>query len=134
MGKLVTYILILSAIVLLFNVGGIIPEGSTISKLLNILLNPEGMKASTFFNEILNIKDIVAGATVAIIIGAAIASGNAEVAVKVGIVYFLIELGWAFAGIIQIMEEHVGIFALLVLSPLLFVYILTCINWWFGRD
>ena len=134
MGKLITYVLILSAIVLLFNLGGIIPEGSTISKLLTILLHPSDMKISTFFSEILTLKNLIIGATTAVIIGAAVVGGNAEVALKVGIVYFLVELGWAFVGIIQIIEGYLGVFAVVVISPLLFVYVLTCVNWMFGRD
>jgi len=56
MGKLTTYLLVMSGIMVLMYYGGLVEEGDT---LLTLLLNPEGITYSNFFQT--NIISVIEG-------------------------------------------------------------------------
>ena len=130
MGKMVKYVLLLSVVLLLFHFGGLI-EDTPISVLINLLLNPQSLATSNLY--VLIAAALAVVSTVGIIIGS-LASTRTELVIKVGVVQFLIVIGWDLIAIFNKLALMNITFATLIISPLLIVYLLTAVEWWFGRD
>lgn len=130
MGKLTTYILILSTALLLFHFAGLIGD-TPISFLLNSLLNPENLQNSSLFTQIG--VGIAALGTIGIIIGA-IAPQSSLWIIKGSIATILIIIGWDVLALINQVYLMNGEIALLLLSPFLVVYGVTVIEWLGGHD
>ncbi len=128
MGKFGTYILVMSGLMLLFYFTGITEQTGT-TTLLNLLLNPEGfqntplaIKATAIFTGIL---------ASAIVVGFAIA-GNVELGVMVAFTTFLFNSLWDFLAVFNKVASVNPVLAILIFSPLLFLFIVTTIEWWRG--
>ncbi len=130
MGKIIKYVLLLSVVLLLFHFGGLI-EDTPISILINLLLNPQSLATSNLF--VLITVALAVVSTVGIIIGS-LATTRTELVVKVGVVEFLIVIGWDLIAIFNKLALMNVAVATLIVSPLLIVYLLTAVEWWFGRD
>lgn len=131
MGRLVKYILILSVVLLLFHFAGLI-EDTPISVLLQLLTNPSNLRNSSLFAVIFAAtQGVIAG--VAITIGV-VSPSRVDFVIKVGIVSFLISIGWDLVAIANKLALMNSALAVLIVSPLMVVYLLTAIEWWFGRD
>ncbi len=140
MGKLTTYMIMMSGLMLLFYFTGLIQtvtddgtcEGDTPNaKLLNILLQPDCMREGTLGrNTIL----AMSGVGAVLIIAAGLFIGNVELAVMSTVAIYLFTLGWDFLAVFQRVFEVNPVFALLLFAPLLFFYVITMLEWWRGRD
>ena len=130
MGKMIKYVLLLSLVLLLFHFGGLI-EDTPVSVLIKLLLNPKSIVKENFYVVIAAALAFVA--TAGIIIGS-LATTRTELVVKVGVVEFLIVIGWDLLVIFNKLALMNIALATLIISPLLIVYLLTAVEWWMGRD
>lgn len=131
MGKITWYIAILSITLLLFHFAGLI-DNTPISFLLDTLLNPENLKNASIYTQIIGIlSGFVAGG--AIIIGF-FAPTRIEQTATVAFTTFLFTIGWDFIAIFNVIKQSNIHLAILLISPLLIIYILTAIEWWRGKD
>ena len=130
MGRMIKYVLLLSVVLLLFHFGGLI-EDTPISVLINLLLNPQSLVTSNLYVIIATALAVVAAA--GIIIGS-LATTRTELVIKVGVVEFLIVIGWDLIAIFNKLALMNVVVATLIVSPLLIVYLLTAVEWWLGRD
>lgn len=132
--KLVFFILMMSGLTLLFHFTGLtqncsdgLCEGETpSSRLLDLLLNPESLSLSSLYDEALVVLAGLAGAS--IIIGLGI-TGGAETALRGTFMIFLGVTLWDFLYIVGKVMSINPIFATLIFSPLLIVFIVTLIDW-----
>lgn len=130
MGKLNKIILIMGVITLFFHFAGLITE-SPARVLLALLLNYESIATTTFITKITTITTALTAAGVAI--GALIA-GKPELAVKVPMAIFAIELLYGWIAIIQKLAEVDNTLATIIGAPLLLYFVWTAMDWLFGRD
>ena len=140
MGKLITYIIMMSGLMLLFHFTGLTQEcgddgmceATTPSgQLLNLIIKPEEISLSTLKN---NVELAVAGVGAVLIIAAGVFIGNVELAVMGSLSIYLISLLLDFFVVFNKIRETNPVFAVLFFGPIIFVYILVVAEWWRGRD
>ena len=128
MGKFGTYVVVMSGLMLLFYFTGITEQTGT-TTLLNLLLNPEGFQETPItIKAIAVLTGILASA---IVVGFAIA-GNVELGVMVAFTTFLFNSLWDFLAVFNKVAAVNPVIAVLIFSPLLFLFIVTTIEWWRG--
>ncbi len=128
MGKFANYIVIMSGLTLLFYFAGLLDQTPN-STLLNLLLTPQTMQDTGFsIRALLAIQAILASA---IVVGFAIA-GNIELGVMVSFTVFLFNTLWDFIAVFSIVAASNPVIAILVFSPMLFLFIVTVLEWWRG--
>ena len=128
MGKFANYVVMMSGLMLLFYFTGITDQTGT-TTLLNLLLSPE-----EFQNTPIAIKAIAVLTGIlasAIVVGFAIA-GNVELGVMVAFTTFLFNSLWDFLDVFSKVAAVNPVIAVLIFSPLLFLFIITTIEWWRG--
>lgn len=129
MGKLTTYMFIMSGVILLAYFFGLV-ENTATSTFLNLLLNPGSLQTSTLYTKLILIVET------AIIVGATIFSvtQKSDFPLIALLIVPLLNFGWDFMTIFQKMSASNTTIAILVFSPFILVYILTVIEWWRGFD
>ncbi len=128
MGKFGTYLMIMGGLTLLFYFTGLLPETSE-SPLLNILLSPTDLQTSDLsLKAVITIEGILASA---IVVAFAVA-GNIELGVMVGFSIFLFNRIFDFIGVFSTVNAVNPVLATLIFSPLIFVAVVTLIEWWRG--
>ncbi len=128
MGKFGTYVVVMSGLMLLFYFTGITEQTGT-TTLLNLLLNPEGFQETPIaIKAIAVLTGILASV---IVVGFAIA-GNVELGVMVAFTTFLFNSLWDFLAVFNKVAAVNPVIAVLIFSPLLFLFIVTTIEWWRG--
>jgi hypothetical protein len=130
MGKITTYMAVLSVVIIGFHFGGLISE-TPISWLMDAILNPENLDSNAFFTTIQGILAIFAGG--GIIVGTLI-SQKVEQGATVAFTSLLFLIGWDLIAIFNIVAQTSRMLATFLVSPLLLVYILSVIEWWRGKD
>ena len=131
MGKMTTYILIMSGIMVLMYYGGLIDGGDT---LLTLLLNPQNISFSSFFTDkIVAVIEGLAGATIAV---ALVASGKPELGAMSILAIYLGDLGFNFVKVFVKLSSMGGgnyiPLAVMLFAPLLVLFGLTIAEWWRG--
>ncbi len=129
MGKMINYMVLLSFILILFHGAGLLEEGG-VSTLLRFLLHPSLFSVTSF-------SGIITAAFLSIGIGVTVAffiARQPELAIKVGMATFLLEVGWDLIIIFNILKELNTFFATAIISPLILTYAFTVFEWWVGRD
>ena len=128
MGKFGTYVIMMSGLMLLFYFTGLTNQTGT-TTLLNLLLNPEefqntpiAIKATTVLTGIL---------ASAIVVGFAVA-GNIELGVMVAFTTFLFNSLWDFIDVYSKVASVNPPLAILIFSPLFFLFVITIVEWWRG--
>ena len=119
---------VMSGLMLLFYFTGITEQTGT-TTLLNLLLNPEGFQETPIaIKAIAVLTGILASV---IVVGFAIA-GNVELGVMVAFTTFLFNSLWDFLAVFNKVAAVNPVIAVLIFSPLLFLFIVTTIEWWRG--
>ena len=131
MGKLTTYILIMSGLMLLFYFSGLLPEGTVSNTLLSMLLNPGNLKNSPIGldSDVLFTGVMTAG----LVIGYLLYS-NVELGITA---IFVLAMGgflWDFTRVYNVVYLANPVIAILLFSPVMLLFIITLIEWWRGRD
>ena len=132
MGKLTTYVLVMSGLMLLFYFSGLL-EGTVSSTLLTIILNPQSF-GSTEGTLYLYITAALLGVTAvgSIIVG--ILTKNIELAVISPLAIWLLSLFFDFIRVFQEVFAENPVIAVLLFSPIMFLWFITIVDWWRGRD
>ena len=130
MGKFNKIIFIIAVITLLFHLAGIIAE-SPARVLLTLLLNYEGIATTSFIVKVTTVTASLVAAGVAI---GAIIAGKPELAVKVPMFLFFVEIIYSWVSIINELVKFNKSVALLVGAPLLLLFVMIAFDWLFGRD
>ena len=130
MGKLNKIILIMGVITLFFHFSGLITE-SPARVLLTLLLDYESIATTTFIAKIISMTTALTAAGVAI---GAIIAGKPELAVKVPMLLFVVEVIYGWVAIIQKMAEVNSTFAIIIGAPLLLYFLWAAMDWLFGHD
>ncbi len=127
MGKLATYLFILCGVILLFGIAGLLQEGTSVSsQLLDLMLNPETIKTSTFW---VSLSTSVGTLVISGTIISFFARGSTVLVVRGALAVLLVEVGWNLFTIFNILAQWNGTVALLIISPLLFLYGFTVMEW-----
>lgn len=130
MGRLNKIILIMGVVTLFFHFAGLVTD-SPARVLLNLLLNYESIATTTFIAKITTMTTALTAAGIAI--GALIA-GKPELAIKVPMLLFVVEVIYGWVAIIQKLAEVDNTFAIIVGAPLLLYFIWAAMDWLFGSD
>ena len=132
MGKLTTYILVMSGLMILFYFTGLL-ENTGSSTLLDMLLNPAEYSSedSEFSVQLLLVLGGIATAGI-IVIG--IVTHNVELALMGTIAIWILNLLWDFLAVFNKVYSSNPVIAILLFSPVLFLFGITIIEWWRGRD
>lgn len=130
MGKLTTYILIMSGLMVLFYFTGLL-ENTGSSTLLGMLLDPAGYKTSSLNTQILLVLTGIATAGI-IVIG--IVTHNVELALMGTLAIWILNLLWDFVAVFNKVYSSNPVIAILLFSPILFLFGVTVVEWWRGRD
>ena len=130
MGRLVTYLGVMTGLMVLFYFAGIINQTAN-STLLNILLGTENFAQSSVA---LRIILIIEGGFLAagVIIG--LFARNIAFAASAFVGALLFNLGWDFLDVVTEVMAVNPVIGTLVLGPLLFIYVMTLYDWVRGRD
>jgi len=133
MGKLTTYLMIVTGILVLFHYSGIIgaDEGSV---LLSYVTNPTNLRN-------LDVSDIIELAIQGVVVGgiaiAAIATGNLELVMMSAVTIFfwnlLTDMLIIYNKIVLVNANYVPIAVILIAVPFL-VLLMVIVDWWRGRD
>ena len=130
MGKLTTYLIIMSGLMLLFYFTGLLQDTGN-STLLTLLLNPEDLQDSGFKIQVfLVLEGIAAVAVIAI----GVITGNLELAVMAPFAIYLFNLGWDFLKVFTVVAEANPVFGTLIFAPVLLLYGVAIVEFWRGRD
>lgn len=130
MGKLTTYLIFISVLIILYNLFGLIAD-TPISILLSLLTNPQNIRTSTFYQ--LTLATITLISTVGIIIGTFLAQ-KTELIVRGGIASFMILVGWDMVVFFNTLNNINSALAVLLVSPLIITYVLVVVEWLTGID
>lgn len=127
MGKFVTYIILMGFMDLVFNLAGLIPTSS----LLSLLVNPSSIMTSQFWLNALNVISLVT-------LGGGVIYGfitrNIELVTISPFIVYMANLMFDFLAVYNsLASENQGI-AILIFSVFFLVWIVTCVEWWRGRD
>ena len=133
MGNMTTYIILMTGLLLVFHLFGIIEQGTTInSQILNILMHPENLSFSDFFREYLLASITGAALVGTIIIG--FVTKNTELAAMTGFAIFLGTVLFDFIAVYSVIAEFSKVLALVFFAPAMFLFVITIVDWWRGRD
>lgn len=125
--KFTNYFMLMAGITLLFYFFGLIEGGAT-DTFINLLLNPDSLESSQKIGIFLGLSVGV----LAVAFGAAVLGFRADLVVFAVAVAPVIGFGWDFLVVFSTIASINGVFAILVLSPLIFLYIFTVLEWWRG--
>ena len=129
MGKMTTYMLVMSGILVLMYYSGMIPTGNT---LLVFLLNPNTMQNASISNTIIVALQLTGIAAISI---AGFRVNRPELIAAGTVAVLLFDLGFNFitvyGKIVSINPSFTPV-ATLIFSPLLFLYVVTIFEWWRG--
>jgi len=132
MGRMATYLVMASGLLLLFYFGGLLEgSASTSNLLLNALLNPQTLADAPI--AAIGVAAITALALGGIFAGAFFA-GNLDLIALSSFAVFLLNLLWSFYDVYLRIAEANVVLAVIIFAPLLILLILTSVEWWRGRD
>lgn len=127
MGKLTTYILLMTGISLMFYIGGLIEL--TNNPLLALLLNPSSLSSTAFYSTLLT---TIAGVGAAFYIG--FVQKNIELAAATVYIPYLASVLWSFTSVYTVLSSEMKIISLVIFSPLLILFTVTIFEAWRGTD
>ena len=126
MGKLPTYIIVMSGLMLLFYFMGLI-ETTANSTLLDMLLSPEDLPTSNAKTQMFLVLSGIGAAVGAIIIG--YFTKNIELALTAPFAVYLFNLMWDFLYVFNRVRDANPVIAVLFFAPVLFLFIITIVEW-----
>lgn len=130
MGKLTTYLLMISGILLLMWYGGILTETNS---LLGMLLSPENFSESPLTGVIMAAFAITA--SLGVYLAAWAVTGNREKAALAPVAIFILGLGYDFIQVyikLKSLSPNFTPILVLIFAPILLIFTLTIIEWWNG--
>ena len=127
MGKLTTFLMVMTGLSLVFYFTGIINQEST---LLTLLLNPESFGFQSLVSQALVAFSIsgVAGVVVGIV------TKNYELVAASGFIIWIMNLMFGFVDVYRKLAAENKVLAIVFFGPILFMFVITTVEWWRGRD
>lgn len=131
MGKLGTYLVMMSGIMLVFYFAGLLPPETAGGVLLTLLLNPENILNSSLASQIA--LAITGAASVgAVLIG--YFTRDSRLIIAGPFASYMLNLGYGFVAVFSSLYDQNGVLAILLLAPLLVLYGLVIVEWLLGQD
>ena len=130
MSKLLNYIAILATILIGAHLLGLITDTGS-STILTWIANPETFRTGSAFFSLENILTLVGVATATVAIGLAL-SGRGDLSIMVGFSSLMFFAGWDILIIYGALSDISKDFALLLVSPILLIYMITVIEFFRG--
>jgi len=130
MGKITTYLIVMSGLMLIFYFGGLI-ESTPNSTLLNLLLSPSDLQNTNPATRVMLAIQAV-GITGAVLLGFYLS--NAELIAMAGFSLYLFNLFWDFLVVYNKVASVNKVIAIFIFSPILIMYVVTIAEFWRGRD
>jgi len=130
MGKLTTYLLMVSGILLLMWYGGLMTDTNS---LLNILLDVQNVQENPFKEVIVAAFAITASAGVFLATWAV--TGDRTKAALAPVALFIMGIGYEFSQVflsLQGLNPNFTPILVLIFAPILLIFTLTVIEWWNG--
>lgn len=128
MTQLRKYIIIMSGLMLLFYFTGLIDRTPN-SILLNLLLDPVSFESTPLaLNAVIALEAILASV---IVVGFALA-GNIELGVMSAFAIYIFNLLWDFMAVFAVVASANIVIAVLLFSPVLFLFVVIVLEWWRG--
>lgn len=132
MGKLSSYIMLMSGIIIVFYALGII-ENTFTSVILDLLFNPSTAETSSLFGFLTQSGTGFVALALGIVVTAIVQVTKNDFMIIAPIVLVLANFGYDFLVIIQTFIAATDlILGLLLFSPLVILYFFTIIEWWRG--
>ncbi len=133
MGKLTTYMALMTGTIALFYFAGLLPN-EFVSTLLNTVLNPQSLQNFSLTQQVLlGIGAIAIVGGIFIAAGAALA-GNLDLVASAGFIIWLLGISWDFLQIFTKVNDVSPVFAKLIFGPFFFLFVITIMEWWRGKD
>jgi len=129
MGKLTTYIAILSTVIIGFHFAGLIGD-TPISWLMDLLLNPEEVSSHAWYTTAFGVFALFSG--VAIIVIGTLVPDRLEKAATIGLASLIGILIFDLVSIFNVLALSSLPLAIFVMSPLIVIFVLTVVEWWRG--
>jgi len=128
MGKLTTYLLIMSGIMLLMYYGGLLVEPNG---LLSLLLDPANIAVSSFFSDVFVVLSLTGIAAIAL---TTLVTRNPDYAIFGSIAIVLLNLGLNFINIFVRLNTNSVYTPILVLifAPIMLLFLVTIVEWFRG--
>ncbi len=131
MGKLTTYLLVMSGLMLIFHFSGLIDTGTTPnSQLLDFLLNPQDYQTSTIWLKITGVLAVITAGAVLL----SLFTSRPELAAISPLAAFLIFFFMDVMAIFAKLRETNQIMAIILFAPMMFLMLFTIVDWWRGKD
>lgn len=130
MGKMTTYVLIMSGLLLVFHIAGLIPFGAN-SDLLSLLLNPQNAMDFNFWSQTILSLQLI-GLSGALIVGLTIRKPELifYAAFAIFMMNYLMDSLLVFGAVRSVSP----IFAILIFAPVIVLFIMTGFEFWRGTD
>lgn len=123
MAKLTNYLFLISGLMLTFWAFGLISGGFT-DTLLDVLINPTQTKFA-----VVGLIGVI-GVAAAGILG--FVNYRPDLTIFATVAGVILGYGWDLLIIFNTLKDINVVFATMIISPLLIVYVVTCLEWWRG--
>lgn len=135
MGKLVTYLSILIFMDLFFILTGQIGQISFSSLILNLILNLVNYAQSGFYEAVFSLAAGIGSLAVTVgVVSGIINKSGIELLAFIGIGLSLLTLTGDFISIFNYLYALNNVLAIVVMSPLVILYMVTILEWVRGKD
>lgn len=125
--KFTNYLLFMAGLNLTFFFLGLVDGGAT-DTFINLLLNIQNMQSSTKMLIFIGLPIGVLG----VAFGAAVLGFRADLVVFAVAIAPVLAFGWDFIVIFNTVASVSRMFAIMVFAPLMFLWVLTALEWWRG--
>jgi hypothetical protein len=131
LAKFTNYMFLIAGVLILGYFFGLY-DGGAVSGLLDMLLNPAGFQSSEYVLVILTGMGVVAGIVGGVVAPLLRLNFNPDIVTAAGVAIMLMVFAWDLSQMFTIIYNSSKTIALLVMSPLIWVYILSVLEWWRG--
>lgn len=128
--KFTNYFMFMAGLTLLFYFFGLVDGGAT-DTFINLLLNIQNLSTSVLIAIFIGGSGLAAG-VLKVAAGSAFLGFRADLVVFAVAVVPLLGFGYDFLVVFSTIAAINGVFAILVLSPLILLYVFTVLEWWRG--
>lgn len=125
MTRMTTFIMIITGVTILFYFTGFPID----NPLLDLLINPENLSFTAFWTVIIT---AITGTVAGIFVG--IWSRNIELAAMTAFAPYIAMLLWNVISVFNTLALENRAIAVLIFAPTLFMFIITIVDYWRGRD
>lgn len=135
MGKLVTYLSILIFMDLFFILTGQVGQLSVSSLILNLILNLVNYAQSGFYEAVFSLATGIGSLAVTVgVVSGIINKSGIELLAFIGIGLSLLTLTGDFISIFNYLYTLNNVLAIVIMSPLVILYMVTILEWVRGKD